>query len=238
MNIRLKRYKKDFEHSYAIGVYPTLELLDQSPQNILSVVIHPKGNVNEGVNKIKGRCDELEIPVEFHEKFFQRIGARENDYAFGVFKKGFQPLMSSDNHVVLINPMSKGNLGTIIRTMIGFDFRNLSIIQPATDVNHPDVIRASMGAIFQLHIEEFQNFNQYRESFNRNIYTLMTNGKTNLSEASFKEPYCLVFGNESSGLPESFNSLGQSVKIPQNNNIDSMNLAIAAGITLYHASIL
>jgi len=237
MNIRLKRYKKEYEHSYATGVYPTLELLKHSPQNIFGVAIHPKGRVNEGVKKIQRQCEKLEIPVQFQEKPFQRIGARDNDFAFGVFKKGFPPLTSTDNHIVLVNPMSKGNLGTIIRTMVGFDFLNLSIIQPATDVYHPDVVRASMGAIFQLHVEEFQNFSEYSESFNHHVYTLMTDGKVNLSEESFTEPFCLVFGNESSGLTEAFHSLGISVKIPQNNKIDSLNLAVAAGITLYQASI-
>ena len=133
--------------------------------------------------------------------------------------------------------MSKGNVGTIMRTMVGFGFRDLSIILPSTDVNHPDVVRASMGAIFQLHIEEFQTFDEYRENFDQNIYTLMTNGKISLNEEIFKQPFCLVFGNESSGLDETFHSIGISVKIPQNNNIDSLNLAVAASITMYQASI-
>ena len=201
------------------------------------VVIHPNGKVNEGVKKIKRTCEELKIPIQFEEKPFKRIGARDNDYAFGVFNKGFPQIKESDNHIVLVNPMSKGNVGTIMRTMVGFGFRDLSIILPSTDVNHPDVVRASMGAIFQLYIEEFQTFDEYRENFDQNIYTLMTNGKISLNEEIFKKPFCLVFGNESSGLDETFHSMGISVKIPQNNNIDSLNLAVAASITMYQASI-
>ena len=154
MDFRLKRYKKEHKHSYAIGVYPTLELLEHAHPKVIGVVIHPNGKVNEGVKKIQRTCEELKIPIQFEEKPFQRIGARDNDYAFGVFNKGFPQIKESDNHIVLVNPMSKGNVGTIMRTMVGFGFRDLSIILPSTDVNHPDVVRASMGAIFQLHIEE------------------------------------------------------------------------------------
>jgi len=236
MDFRLKRYKKEYKHSYAIGVYPTLELLEHTHPNVICVVIHPNGKVNKGAKKIQGTCEELEIPIHFEEKTFKRIGARDNDFAFGVFKKELPQLIESENHIVLVNPMSKGNLGTIMRTMVGFGFLNLSIIQPSSDIYHPDVVRASMGAIFQLHIENFQTFNEYCESFEQNIYTLMTNGKKILNEETFIQPFCLVFGNESSGLNETFHSLGNSVKIPQNNKIDSLNLAVAAGITMYQTS--
>ena len=52
------------------------------------------------------------------------------------------------NHVVLVNPGDMGNMGTIIRTMLGFNYSNLAIIKPGVDVFDPRVIRASMGALF------------------------------------------------------------------------------------------
>ena len=48
--------------------------------------------------------------------------------------------------------------------------------------------------------------------------------------------YSLVFGNESSGLPDEFLNYGQSIFIPHSDKIDSLNLSMALGITLYHFS--
>ena len=128
-----------------------------------------------------------------------------------------------------------GNLGTIIRTMLGFGFQDLAIIQPAADVYHPDVIRASMGAIFKLRVQRFASFDDYNNKYMRNFYALITDGDVNLPEVRFCTPYSLIFGNESSGLPDEFKKIGTNVKIQQSKKINSLNLAVSVGITLYGA---
>jgi len=236
MNFRLKRYKKDFEHSYAFGVFPTLELLTHRPADALRVIAHPKGVENSGIVKIQEICQNNAIPFEFQEKSFPRTGTRDNDFALGVFKKIEPGLDATVNHVILVKPSGMGNLGTIIRTMLGFDFRNLAIIEPAVDIFHPEVVRASMGAIFQLRFTRFANFESYRESYPRNLYPLMTDGETLLPEASFEPAFGLVFGPESAGLPKDYHRYGTSIRIPQSTAIDSLNLAVSVGLTLYQAN--
>jgi TrmH family RNA methyltransferase len=235
MNIRLKRYKKDFEYSYTFGVFPTIELLNQQPKQVAQVLFHTKGESNQGVKKLHTLCNELGIPTDVNDKAIDRLAPRENAYSVGVFYKYNPELDSARNHVVLVNPSSMGNLGTVLRTMVGFGFYDLGIIQPAADIFDPRVIRASMGAIFRSRFETFDSFGTYLQSYPRNVYTLMTDGKTLLPEARFQKPYCLVFGNESSGLDDSFRGFGTSISIPQSDAIDSLNLAISVGVTLYQA---
>lgn len=237
MDFRLKRYKKDFEYSYSFGVFPTLELLEYAPTFVLGVITHPKGSENDGVSKIRENCQKNGISYEIQEKTFSRIGARGNDYAIGVFQKFDKQLSPSANHVILVNPSGMGNIGTIIRTMLGFGFGDLAVIQPAADIFHPDVVRASMGAIFQMRVARFSDFAQYRKNYPRNIYSLMTDGANPIQGVKFKSPYSLVFGSESTGLPKEFHQLGSSVRIPQSVNIDSLNLGISVGITLYQSKI-
>ena len=52
LNLKLKRYQKDFDHSYSFGVYPTLELLAYRPESVLAVLLHSKGLKNQGITKI------------------------------------------------------------------------------------------------------------------------------------------------------------------------------------------
>ena len=51
--------------------------------------------------------------------------------------------------------------------------------------------------------------------------------------AHVQTPWALVFGNEGSGLPAEFAQMGQAVRIPHNDRIDSLNLSIAVGIGAY-----
>jgi TrmH family RNA methyltransferase len=237
INIRLKRYKKEFEHSYSFGVFPTLELLKQSPQLVLGVIGHPKGIENKGIAKIQEICQKSAIPFEFQEKTFLRIGARQNDYAVAIFQKIEPELDDSTNHVILINPSGMGNLGTIIRTMRGFSFSDLAIIERSADIFHPEVVRASMGALFNIRFHRFSNFESYREAFPRNFYLMMTDGDVPLPLAKFEPVSGLVFGPENAGLSEEFREYGTSINIPQSQSIDSLNLAVSVGITLYQLKI-
>lgn len=235
LNFRPRRYKKEFVYSYTLGVFPTLELLQHQPDVVLIVYCHPRGLENSGVEKIKTLCLKHQIPFEIQDKVFQRLGAREKDYAVGIFNKTETRLNPYADHIVLIHPSGMGNLGTIMRTMLGFDFRDLAIIQPAADIYHPDTVRASMGSLFQINSEQFNNFNRYKEIYPRQFYPLMTDSNVDLQEVQFQSPYSLIFGNESSGLPEVFHSIGRSVKIKQSEKIDSLNIAISVGICLYEA---
>ena len=63
----------------------------------------------------------------------------------------------------------------------------------------------------------------------------MLTGAVPLSEAVKKVSgaYSLVFGNEATGLPDVFATYGVSTLIPHSGKIDSLNLAIAAGIGMY-----
>jgi TrmH family RNA methyltransferase len=236
MDIRIKRYKKEFDHSFSFGVYPTLELLRHRQKETLGVVVHPQGLENSGVAKIREFCRNHSIPFEIQEKTFSRVGARENDYAVGIFRKSERPLEESANHIILVHPSGMGNLGTIIRTMLGFGFQDLAIIEPGADLFHPETVRASMGAIFQLRSSRFDHFDDYRARFPRKFYSLMTDGTIPLQEADFELPFGLIFGNESTGLPLEFQNYGSSLRIPQADTVDSLNLAVSVGITLYETN--
>jgi len=233
MDFRLKRYKRDFEHSYTFGVFPTLELLAHKAEQVLGVIVHPQGMENQGVAKIQEICQRTSIPLEFQEKTFPRLGSRDNDYAVGVFNKYQPSLDRNTDHIVLVNPNSVGNLGTIQRTMLGFGFSDLAIITPAVDHFDPRAIRASMGAIFNLRLATFDEFDTYQQMYSRTFYPLMTGGGNLINEVEYQQPFSLVFGNESRGLDEAYRNAGPCISIPQSEAIDSLNLAVAVGISLY-----
>ncbi|KKQ35324.1 MAG: RNA methyltransferase, TrmH family [candidate division WS6 bacterium GW2011_GWA2_37_6] len=234
-DIKLKPYKKTFEHSYAIGVFPTLELLEHRPGEVLKILLSSRSSENTGIQKIMKLCERNNTKVVVSDNLVNKISGKENSFAVGVFRKFISEVHQGENHLVLVGIRDMGNLGTICRTMLGFNLNNLVIIKPAADIFDPKTIRASMGAIFQLDFQYFNTFEDYKKAFSNNNYPFMTDGKTELPNVKFAGPYSLIFGSEPSGLDESFQNIGTSVKIPQSNKIDSLNLSIATGIALYEA---
>ena len=67
----------------------------------------------------------------YSDKIFNIVSNKENCYIIGVFKKYESKINPKSNHVVLVNPSNMGNLGTIIRTAIGFGINDIAIISPA-----------------------------------------------------------------------------------------------------------
>ena len=155
----------------------------------------------------------------------------------GVFKKYILKTNNSSNHVLLVNPSDMGNLGTIIRVMLGFGYKDLILITPCVDYFDPRVIRASMGSIFSMNIQEYSSFEEYKETTQNTMYPFMLQAKTTLQSLNTKKtPHTLIFGTEASGLDEKFLKIGTPIKIAQTNKIDSFNLSMAVGIALYEFS--
>lgn len=231
--MQIRKYKKNLDYSYALGVFPTIELLNSRPADVLRVLISSKGEKNSGVLEILSICKNKNIKADLSDKLINRLSPKENCYAIGLFRKFRAEIKGGENHLILVNPSDMGNLGTIMRTMLGFDINNLAIINPAVDIFNPRAIRSSMGAIFRISFQYFGSIEHYINIFDNNLYPFMTNGKITLDEISFQQPFSIIFGSESSGLSGEYLNLGTSVKILHSDAIDSFNLSISAGIGLY-----
>lgn len=231
----LESYRRELDYSYAPGVFPSMEAMLKRPELVRRLLVSAKGQESEGVQKLMALAGERRIRVEVADKALSRISGKENCFAAAVFEK--RPAkMEMGDHIVLHHISDAGNLGTILRAALGFGYRDIAIIRPATDVYDPKVIRASMGAIFSLRVKEYDDFDAYRQEFPAHYaYPFMLDGSVMLDEAAAgkKSPFALIFGNEGAGLPSEFSQMGQPVRIPHSNDIDSLNLSVAAAIGMY-----
>lgn len=236
MDPRLKRYQKKFEYSYSFGTYPTIDLIKFQRENILKVLVKSKHDGSEGVLEVLRLCEEYKIPVEVQDNAIERIAVKENTYVVGVFNKYECKLEKDTNHLVLVEPRNMGNLGTIIRTMLGFGYYDLGIVKPASDIFDPMVVRSTMGALFQMRFEYFNDIGEYMKLYEgRNIYTFMLDGAKKVTEVEFKEPFTMIQGNESKGLSSEYKGFGQSIYIPHSDSIDSLNLSVASAIGMWES---
>ena len=234
----LEAYRSDLDYSYAPGIFPSMECLLHRPESVRRLLVHSAAAGREGIGKLTELAEAHRIRIEEADRALGRISGKENCFAAAVFGKFRDELRKDRPHVVLHRPGDSGNAGTILRTSLGFGTEDIALIRPCVDVFDPRTVRASMGSLFRLRVRVYDSFEEYRAEFpDRQLYPFMLDASVPLREIrEIPEVYSLVFGNEGSGLPAEFASMGQPVRIESSDKVDSLNLAIAAGIGIYYFS--
>lgn len=231
----LEAYSRSLDYGYALGLFPASELMRKRPELARRLLVSGKAENSEGLQALRELCRRHGVREENADRVLSRISGKDNCFAAIVFDK-FQGEMTGGNHLVLHHPSDKGNLGTMLRTALGFGYTDIAIIRPAADAFDPHVVRASMGAIFGLNVRYYDEFETYRAEFPQHaLYPFMLDASVPLAEGvkNKKTPFALIMGNEGSGLPAEFAQMGQAVRIPHSHAIDSLNLSIAAAIGMY-----
>ena len=141
------------------------------------------------------------------------------------------------NILVLDNLQDPGNLGTIIRSAVAFNFDTLILSDTSVDLYNPKVVRASEGMMFHLNIKRCNiiDFLQNLDSEYLIIGTDVVKGK-NIKDLKFNK-CALVIGNEGSGISKEVKELcHEMVYIPMNENCESLNASVSASILMYEVN--
>ena len=234
--IKVTSYKRENPYTYGLGATVAMEYLLKNRNCVRAVILHPGFRSEETISKIKEICG-TDIPVSVEEKPFNILSKKDNCFVIVVIEKK-EVTIGDGNHMVLVNPSNCGNLGTIVRSCLGFGVENIAIVgKTAADPCDPKTIRASMGACASVRIEVFEKFEDYAKRFpSNNLYPFMLDGSTKLQETTINKPFSLIMGNEATGLDPAFKDIGRPIRIEHSGNIDSLNITIAASIGLYEAT--
>ena len=132
-----------------------------------------------------------------------------------------------------------GNLGTIARTACAAGADALLVADPRTDLFHRDAIRASAGAVFSLRCATASTAQALAWLGEREIRIVATT-------PAAPEPYwtpsytgavAVALGGERHGLPPAWlDEAAARVSIPAHGPVDSLNVAVAAGVVLCEAA--
>ena len=226
----IQKYSKDLDYSYTEGFFPTFEMIKFKKDAFRMVYVATDAVDSDGYQKLKSLVPTDKIVVS--DKAFNKIASKENAHVIGVFDKFESVLDAQENHLVMVNPSDMGNLGNAMRSLLAFGYHDLALITPCADKFNPKVVRASMGALFKIRIEEFSSFDEYISKYPREFYPFVLDTSKPLHEVTFKKPCSLVFGNEATGLPPEIHN-HNNVRIEQSDEVDSLNLTTSIAIGLY-----
>ncbi len=127
-----------------------------------------------------------------------------------------------------------GNLGAMIRTATATGISGIVLSPESCEIFNPKVIRSSLGTVFSFPIE----IHDYKWMKEQNAKIVVTTLKEAENLYNFKLPsgdIILVIGSEAFGVSDEIQKLADyKIKIPLNNNVESLNAAVAAGIIIFH----
>lgn len=142
-------------------------------------------------------------------------------------------------HVVLYNPKIPPNTGNVIRLMANTGF-TLHLIEPlGFDLEEKALRRAGLDYHDLSRLTRHANYQAFLNAVQpKRVFAITTKGQRRYTEVAFEADDVLLFGSETSGLPEPvMNSIDPSDRllIPMMPNNRSLNLSNSVSILVYEA---
>ncbi|VVB09834.1 unnamed protein product [Arabis nemorensis] len=148
--------------------------------------------------------------------------------------------------LVLDRIQDPGNLGTLIRSAMAFNWDGAFLLPGCCDPFNDKALRASRGASFQLPIVSgsWNRLQLLEHEFQMKLLAghpaTTTQKPKPVSKLSFEfaqsleeKPLCLILGSEGHGLSEQSRKVCELVSIPMAGEFESLNVSVAGGIFLF-----
>lgn len=197
-----------------------------------------KNNVIKELYILDGTLVDIDIPVTYVSyDVMKKISDMESisEYYAVCYKKKEDDL--GNRIVILDNIQDPGNLGTIIRSAVAFNFDTVVLSKNTVDLYNPKVIRSTKGMLFNINIivRELDNFISELDEYT--VYgTDVVNGN-NIKNEDIPSKVAIVIGNEGRGISDSVKELcNKFIYIGMSDGCESLNAAVAASILMYEVN--
>jgi TrmH family RNA methyltransferase len=131
-----------------------------------------------------------------------------------------------------------GNLGAILRTADGAGVDAVIVAESATDLFNPNIIRASLGAVFAVPVSVASTGEVLAWLRDRQIAIIAArvDGSVDYTAADYSGAVAIALGSEARGLSDAWGELARaSVRVPMLGVADSLNVSATAAVLFYEA---
>ncbi|MTI85943.1 MAG: tRNA (uridine(34)/cytosine(34)/5-carboxymethylaminomethyluridine(34)-2'-O)-methyltransferase TrmL [Firmicutes bacterium] len=141
-------------------------------------------------------------------------------------------------HIVLVEPEIPGNTGNISRTC-AITGTELHLVKPlGFSVDDKHLKRAGLDYWHDLGIHYHENFQEILAQYkNHRFFYATTKAAKTYTSVKYGENDFLVFGKETTGLPEWLLLANKDtcIRIPMKTNVRSLNLSNSVAVILFEA---
>jgi TrmH family RNA methyltransferase len=132
------------------------------------------------------------------------------------------------------------NVGAMLRTAEAAGATGAIATKNTADPFSPKALRGAMGSAFRIPL---WNGAQYHEAIewchSRGLFSVCADARANVSytDVNWSQGCALILGPESAGLSaDEISAARQTVSVPMQGQVESLNVSVAAGILLYEAA--
>ena len=140
--------------------------------------------------------------------------------------------------IVLESVEKPGNLGAVLRSADAAKADAVIVCDPLTDLYNPNLIRASIGAVFTVPVVACDSSAciDFLKSKNIQILTAQLQDSSLYYEPDMRRGIAIVLGTESTGLTQQWRLAADAhIRIPMLGRLDSLNVSVSAAILLFEA---
>ena len=155
-------------------------------------------------------------------------------------ENGLDSLELGENPLVIVleGVEKPGNLGAVLRSADAAGADAVLICDPLTDIYNPNLIRASIGAVFTQHIACCASADaiKFLKEKGIRIYTAQLQDSEWYYDTDMRCGTAIAIGTEATGLTDQWREAADAhIKIPMLGRLDSLNASVSAAILLYEA---
>jgi 23S rRNA (guanosine2251-2'-O)-methyltransferase len=242
--------KKFFDGMLTIyGRKPVLEALQDKATNIHRLHLAESNKSADILADIIKLAKTKGAEIQYHNRAelsrISKNSSQDQGVAADLICRGFQTyndfLEKNANKkftlLALDGVTNPQNLGMIIRSACAGNIDGILLPQQGTAQIDPLVIKASAGTVFRAPILRCKNLSDALKAFKTQgtiICSLSSYAKSTLKEFTPEQPCIYVLGNETEGVSKEVAQLcNESVSIPMNNGVESLNVAVTAALIAF-----
>ncbi|MCC3356483.1 TrmH family RNA methyltransferase [Bacillus sp. REN16] len=239
-NPQIKQWKKlhtkkerDKTETYIIEGFHLVEEALKSDVIIRELIISETVDIPSSWN-----VDNLSITI-VTEKIMKEISDTDTSQGIAAICEQYSARAEVNfTRLLLIDAVQDpGNLGTMIRTADAAGIDAVIIGEGSVDVYNSKVVRSTQGSIFHIPIVKgnlYDTIDQLKQNGTK-VYGTSLKNAVDYKQAAAEESFAILVGNEGNGVnPELLVKTDQNLYIPIYGKSESLNVAVAAGILLYH----
>jgi TrmH family RNA methyltransferase len=187
---------------------------------------------------------EKSLVVEIPEQLYRKVAYRESTE--GILAEveykalGLNDLQLPENPLIMVleSVEKPGNLGAVLRSADAAKADAVFICDPLTDLYNPNLIRASIGAVFTVPTVAVSSEEAiaFLQAHGIQILTAQLQDSSFYYDVDMKRGTALVMGTESTGLTPLWRKAATAhIRIPMLGRLDSLNVSVSAAILLFEA---
>lgn len=237
-----KRFLKNVITLY--GRVVVLEILSDDNIQIYRLHLSKSNKLDKNIEQMISLANKRSIEIVYHTKEelsrISKNGSQDQGVAVDIIAKSYidaTKLESLDRFrlIALDGINNPQNLGMIIRSCAAGNIDGIILPKQNSAKISPLVIKASAGTLFKIPIYHCTKLSDILPKLqDASIYMLSSYANKSIFDVSKSNKEIFILGNESDGVSSEVAKLcNQTLSIPMNRGVESLNVAITAGIVAF-----